>query len=167
MRHIIFYIGFLILLGSCKNSDMSKVNSELLGTWELDSLSIYSGRLIKADSEGREFVFKNDSSFIYKWWHYDVGNRQSGKYFIVHNPKRGLITLCFVSDLDIISDGDTRIIGTEPDMEIPENDTIREDMNFDIFSIDSNRLVLIDNSVMLEGEPHMIFNRIYIYKKIK
>jgi len=146
---------------------MSIVYSELQGTWKLDSFSIYSGRFLKADTEGREFVFKKDSSFIYEWWSYDVGNRQSGKYFIVNNTKRGLKTLCFVSDLDIISKSDNRIIETVTDSEIPKNDTIRENMNLDIISIDTKRLVLIDNTVMMDGEPTILFSKIYIYKKIK
>lgn len=148
-----------ILLGlsfcGCSSSDKESKNDKiiLIGTWALDSISTPSGKYYKTSSETKTLTFKNETDYIFEWWNGDVGNTFTGKYFVLDNPKRGLKTISFV-----------------PDIQTADKDTIRiEYMNFDIVSINSKRLQVVDETEFIKSDslPYKRFNKNYIYTKMK
>lgn len=156
MRYSISLIISIFLWVSCTdskiaNSKIADANRELIGTWELTSVSTPSDQISKPKSEISIFKFWNDSTYSYVRLNECATTKQSGSYLIVDNPNRKFLTLCFVPDLDISA-----------------KDTLREEyMNFDILKLDSNVLELIDYSVLLEGSGHKIFNQISKFKKVR
>jgi len=170
MKRLILYLFSLNLLTSCSISDPKGINSELIGIWELDSISTSSGSFVKSNFFSETLVFKKWSgcSLVTEYHPEDLGEPRLmskidffnfgmesfiGKYFILENPNRGLKTLIFV-----------------PDLLISGKDTIRKKCkNYDLVSLDNDRLVLIEETQWIPREllPVLIYNKIKIYKKVK
>lgn len=155
MRHLLILLGIATLIDSCSIDKSDKIVDNLIGTWNLDSVSTPSGRYysIKDSKDSKTLIFKNRFEYSYEWWNDDVGNTFTGKFFILDNSKRGLKTLSCV-----------------PDLQISGNDTVRiEYMNLDIVCLQGNRLVLIDETKWIDRKslPSLRFNKVYIYKRKK
>jgi hypothetical protein len=143
------------LIESCSIDKSNRIVNNLIGTWTLDSVSSPSGRYysIKNSKDSETLIFINKFNYSYEWWNDDVGNTFTGKFFILDNPKRGLMTLTCI-----------------PDIQVSEKDTIRIGyMNLDIVSLQKDRLMLIDKTKWIDRDslPSLGFNKVYIYKKKK
>jgi hypothetical protein len=143
------------ILSSCSNFDRKPddINTKLLGTWVLDSISIPSGHYSKMENDSKTLTFINQTDYSFEWWNGDAGNTFTGKYFVLDNPKRGLKTISFV-----------------PDIQLSGQDTIRiAYMNFDIVSLASSRLQVVDETEFVKRDslPYIRFNKNYIYKRTK
>jgi hypothetical protein len=152
MRHLLILIGLALLTNTCKIDKSNKINDNLIGKWKLDSISIINGKYV-AYSESKTLIFKNRTDFSYESWNGDVCFTCSGKYYILNNPKRGLLTLTLI-----------------PDIQISGNDSIRIGyMNMDIISLQGHRLIAVDETKWIdrEGLPSKVFNEKYIYKRQK
>ncbi len=139
---------------SCNNEEIMShdIRKVLIGTWELDSVSNYSGRFIHTD-ESKFLTFFNNTNYSYEWHNGDVGNKSLGKYFILDNPKRGLKTITLI-----------------PDIQISGKDTIRiECLNFDIVHADSQKLQVVEQTKFIKRDslPYIVYNRNNIYKHVK
>lgn len=156
IRHItIWTISITLTISGCSNYDKgtSDIKAKLLGTWVLDSISTPSGKYNKIEMESQTLKFINQTDYSFEWWQGDVGNTFTGKYFVLDNPKRGLKTISFI-----------------PDIQLADKDTIRiAYMNFDIVSIVTKRLQVVDETKFVERDslPYIRFNKNYIYKRTK
>ncbi len=147
------FIGLTLIGCSYSDNKTSDLNTKLLGTWVLDSISTTSGKYYKSENESKIFTIKNKTDYILEWRNGDVGNRSTGKYFVLENPKRGLKTITFV-----------------PDIQITDKDTIRTAyMNFDLININSKRFQVVDETRWIKRDslPYIRFNKSYIYKRTK
>jgi len=145
------FVCFLVLINfSCTDTNKYRVIDNLIGQWSLDSISVPINRYQKFQNH-KTITFLNKTDFIYEWITDDVGGKFIGKYFILDNPKRGLLTLTFIPDIEIIG-----------------ADTIRPSyINMDILNSDRKRLQLIDETEWISrgSLPSTKFNKCYIYKK--
>lgn len=152
MRPLLLFFGIVTLLYSCSSDKSKSIIDKLNGTWILDSISTPSD-IYQETIDANFFIFRNTVDYSYEYWNGNVGNTSNGKFFILDNPKRGLMTLTCI-----------------PDILVSEKETIRlEYINLDILSIQENRLVLIDETKWLDRDslPSVQFEKVYIYKKKK
>ncbi len=153
IKAVLYSSDILLLLSACSNIDStSSIKKQLIGRWVLDSASNPNGSYYKSE-ECNFITFENDTNFIYEWVCGCIHQKFQGKYFILHNPKRELQTVFLI-----------------PDIYIDEKDTVRtEYIHFDIVSINSDRLQVIDETKFIKQDSSrsIRFNKNYIYKQTK
>jgi len=150
ITRLIFLLLTLIVL-SCVDSKYKQINNDLIGKWTLDSVSEPNNKTHDFKNYNT-IIFLNKTDYVFEWMSGDVGNRLTGKYFILDNPKRGLVTLTMI-----------------PDIEVSGSDTIRPSyMIMDIKSFDRNRLILISETKWIDridSLKSIKYCEMYIYNK--
>jgi hypothetical protein len=168
-------LSFMLLGWSCCESDLNRVAEDLIGTWQIDSISLPQRKSVmndqgqwvedcsqnhvtqtgkfQATEPCKRLIFHNTTDYSEISTCGDVHQNFTGKYYILNNPKRGLKTLALI-----------------PDIQVLNQDTIRVGyVNMDIVSIKSNKLVLISETQWGTSDcsPPIRFNKVYSYSKIK
>ena len=170
--HLFFFI-ISVLFGfiSCKEK-FNKTGENLIGKWFLLSSSIPEREYQKnSKGEWREkyilkprdkfilqdtcsfLIFKNSTDYIQSSTCGDVHQEFKGKYFVLNNPKRGLLTLTLI-----------------PDIYVNGSDTIRTGyINMDIIRIQNDSLILVKETTWFKDDslPAPRFDFKHIYKKLK
>jgi|GEM_PF-1749320 len=150
IKNLLILLGITLITNSCCNHKLDKNKDNLIGSWTLDSVSHPNNQFYKyPNTKILEFVDKTDYTF--EWWSDDVGNKSSGKYFILNNPKRGLKTITCIPNLQTIDKKSIRL----------------ECINLDIISLKGNRLIMIGETKWIDRKdlPSLKFNEISIYKR--
>ncbi|NEM97964.1 hypothetical protein [Pontibacter burrus] len=130
---IVVCVALAIVGCSRADPEVKEIQEKLIGVWELDSTTTVRAGLQKS-KKTTTIAFSEDQKFIYYWWDSDLVGKYEGRYFVLKNPDRGLVTITLIPDVDTLKEGVYR----------------RPYLNFDVEDIREGKMVTLHETERIE-----------------